>query len=99
MLFGGLFWLAGKCATPWVLQPYLWIFFGFGLFILACGRNPLDGDRYHMVAGLSAVCCDQDRVRGDICFNGCTIAKATPLGGSILLVIDSLASKESAREY
>jgi len=36
-LFGCLFWLAGKVRHAAVLQPYLWIFVGFGLFILACG--------------------------------------------------------------
>ena len=36
-LFGCLFWLAGKVRHAAVLHPYLWIFIGFGLFILACG--------------------------------------------------------------
>jgi hypothetical protein len=37
LLFGCLFWLAGKVRHAAVLHPYLWIFIGFGSFILACG--------------------------------------------------------------
>ncbi len=37
LLFGCLFWLAGKLRRIAVLHQYLWILIGFGLFILACG--------------------------------------------------------------
>ena len=36
LLFGCLFWLAGKVRRIAVLHQYLWILIGFGLFILAC---------------------------------------------------------------
>ena len=98
-LFGCLFWLAGKVRHAAVLQPYLWIFVGFGLFILACGVThgmeivttwwPV----YPLSAAIKIVCAAIS-VSTAVLF-----AKATPsLAGSIMLVIDSLAQERQENE-
>ncbi len=98
-LFGCLFWLAGKVRHAAVLQPYLWIFIGFGLFILACGVThgmeivttwwPV-----YPLAALFKVGCATISVATAVVF-----AKATPsLVGNILSVIDSLARERQDTE-
>ena len=98
-LFGCLFWLARKVRHAAVLQAYLWIFIGFGLFILACGVThameivttwwPV-----YPLAALFKVGCATISVATAVVF-----AKATPsLVGNILSVIDSLARERQDTE-
>ncbi len=100
LLFGCLFWLAGKVRHAAVLHPYLWIFIGFGSFILACGVThgmeivttwwPV----YPLAAALKIVCAAISVLTAAL------FAKATPtLAGNVLLVIDSLALERQEAEY
>jgi two-component system sensor histidine kinase/response regulator len=99
LLFGCLFWLAGKVRHATVLHPYLWIFIGFGLFIVACGVThgmeivtiwwPV-----YPLAAASKILCAGISVSTAVLF-----AKATPtLAASILSVIDSLARERQETE-
>ncbi|MGB8539898.1 MAG: response regulator [Acidobacteriaceae bacterium] len=99
VLFGCLFWLAGKVRHAAVLHPYLWIFIGFGLFILACGVThameivTIWWPVYPLAAATKIVCAAVS-VPTAILF-----AKATPtLAASILSVIDSLARQRQETE-
>jgi two-component system sensor histidine kinase/response regulator len=99
LLFGCLFWLAGKVRHAAVLQPYLWIVIGFGLFILACGFThgmeiiTIWWPAYPLAAAFKVVCAAVS-VPTAVLF-----ARATPsLAGSILLVIDSLARERQETE-
>jgi two-component system sensor histidine kinase/response regulator len=98
-LFGCLFWLASKVRHAAVLHPYLWIFIGFGSFILACGVThgmeivttwwPV----YPLAAAFKVVCAAVS-VSTAIVF-----VKVTPsLAGNILFVIDSLARERQETE-
>ncbi len=98
-LFGCLFWLAGKVRHAAVLHPYLWIFLGFGSFILACGVThameivttwwPV-----YPLAAAFKVLCAAISVSTAMVF-----AKVTPsLAGNILHVIDSLARERQETE-
>ncbi len=100
-LFGCLFWLVGKVRHAAVLHPYLWIFIGFGSFILACGVThgmeivTIWWPVYPLAAAFKILCAAIS-VGTAVMF-----AKATPsLSGNILLVIDSLAEErqEAAKE-
>src|SRR5579862_5511207 len=98
-LFASLFWLAGKVRHAAVLQPYLWIFVGFGLFILACGVThgmeivTIWWPVYPLSAAFKILCAAIS-VSTAVLF-----AKATPtLAGSVLLVIDSLARERQETE-
>ncbi len=98
-LFACLFWLAAKVRHAAVLQPYLWIFIGFGLFILACGVThgmeivTIWWPVYPLSAALKILCAAIS-VSTAVLF-----AKATPtLAGSVLLVIDSLARERQETE-
>jgi PAS domain S-box-containing protein len=99
MLFGCLFWLAAKVRHATALHPYLWIFIGFGLFILACGVThgmeivttwwPV----YPLSAAVKVVCAAIS-VSTAVVF-----AKATPsLAGKIMFMIDSLARERQETE-
>ena len=98
-LFGCLFWLAGKVRHAAVLQPYLWILIGFGLFILLCGVThgmeivTIWWPVYPLSAAFKIVCAAIS-VSTAVLF-----AKSTPsLAGGIMLVIDSLAREREETE-
>ena len=98
-LFGCLFWLTGKVRHAAVLHPYLWIFIGFGSFILACGVThgmeivTVWWPVYPLAAAFKVVCAAIS-VSTAVVF-----AKATPsLAGNILFVIDSLAQERQETE-
>ena len=99
LLFGCLFWLAGKVRHAAVLHPYLWIFIGFGSFILACGVThgmeivTIWWPVYPLAAAFKVVCAAIS-VSTAVLF-----VKATPsLAGNILFVIDSLARERQETE-
>jgi hypothetical protein len=99
LLFGCLFWLAGKVRHSTVLHPYLWIFIGFGSFILACGVThgmeivTIWWPVYPLAAAFKVVCAAIS-VSTAVLF-----VKATPtLAASILAVIDSLAQERQETE-
>jgi PAS domain S-box-containing protein len=99
MLFTCLFWLAGKVRHATVLHPYLWIFIGFGLFILACGVThgmeivTIWWPVYPLAAAFKIGCAAVSVA------TAVTFAKATPsLAGNILFVIDSLAQERQEAE-
>jgi PAS domain S-box-containing protein len=98
-LFGCLFWLAGKVRHAAVLHPYLWIFVGFGLFILACGVThgmeivTIWWPVYPLAAAFK-IACAAISVSTAVMF-----AKGTPsLAGNVLFVIDSLAQERQEAE-
>ena len=78
LLFGCLFWLAGKVRRIAVLHQYLWILIGFGLFILACDLTHGMGDSYDMAAGLSACSCIQSSVRSRIVSGSGSVRQGGP---------------------
>jgi PAS domain S-box-containing protein len=93
-LFGCLFWLASKVRHAAVLHPYVWIFVGFGSFILACGIThgmeivTIWWPVYPLAAAIK-IACAAISVATAVVF-----AKGTPsLAGNILFVIDSLAQE------
>ena len=95
LLFGCLFWLAAKARHIAVFHPYLWIFVGFGSFILACGIThgmeivTIWWPVYPLAAALK-VACAAVSVSTAVLF-----AWATPeLAGNILHLLDSLASAQ-----
>jgi two-component system sensor histidine kinase/response regulator len=95
LLFGCLFWLAAKVRHLAVLHPYLWIFIGFGSFILACGIThgmeivTIWWPVYPLAAAFK-VACAAVSVSTAVLF-----AWATPeLTGNILHLLDSLASAQ-----
>jgi PAS domain S-box-containing protein len=99
LLFGCLFWLAGKVRHARVLHPYLWIFIGFGSFILACGVThgmeivTIWWPVYPLAAAFK-IACAAVSVSTAVMF-----AKAIPsLAGNILSVIDSLAQERQEAE-
>jgi two-component system, sensor histidine kinase and response regulator len=98
-LFGCLFWLVGKVRHAAVLHPYLWIFIGFGSFILACGVThgmeivttwwPV----YPLAAAFKVVCAAVSVATAVV------FVKVTPtLAGNILFMIDSLARERQETE-
>jgi two-component system, sensor histidine kinase and response regulator len=98
-LFGCLFWLASKVRHAAVLHPYVWIFIGFGSFILACGVThgmeivTIWWPVYPLAAAFKVVCAAIS-VSTAVVF-----AKVTPsLAGNILSVIDSLAQERQETE-
>jgi two-component system sensor histidine kinase/response regulator len=98
-LFGCLFWLAGKVRHAAVLHPYLWIFIGFGLFILACGVThgmeivTIWWPVYPLAAAFKILCA------GISVCTAVLFAKATPtLATSVFSVIDSLARERQETE-
>jgi two-component system, sensor histidine kinase and response regulator len=99
LLFGCLFWLAGRVRHAAVLHPYLWIFVGFGSFILACGVThameivTIWWPVYPLAAAFKVVCAAVS-VSTALVF-----AKTTPvLSRSVLDVIDSLARAKRETE-
>ncbi len=99
LLFGCLFWLASKVRHAAVLHPYLWIFIGFGSFILACGVThgmeivTIWWPVYPLAAAFKVVCAAISVSTAAL------FAKATPsLAGNILSVIDSLAQERQETE-
>ena len=95
LLFGCLFWLAAKVRRAAVLHPYLWIFIGFGSFILACGIThgmeivTIWWPVYPLAAAFK-VACAAISVSTAVLF-----AWATPeLAGNFLHLLDSLASAQ-----
>jgi PAS domain S-box-containing protein len=99
LLFGCLFWLTGKVRYAAVLQPYLWIFMGFGSFILACGIThgmeivTIWWPVYPLAAAFKVVCA---AISVSIAF---LFTKATPVvSRSILDFLDSLARAKRETE-
>ena len=91
VLFACLFWLTAKLRRVTVLRPYLWIFAGFGLFILACGfTHAMEIVTvwwpFYPLSAAFKVACAAISIGTAILF-----ARATPsLPVNILLLIDSL---------
>jgi two-component system, sensor histidine kinase and response regulator len=99
LLFGCLFWLAGKVRHAAVLHPYLWIFIGFGSFILACGIThameivTIWRPVYPLAAALKVVCAAIS------VWTAFWFARTTPvLSVSVLDLLDSLARAKRETE-
>jgi two-component system, sensor histidine kinase and response regulator len=99
VLFACLFWVAARLRKVPILHPYLWIFTGFGLFILACGAThgmeivTIWWPVYPLSAAIKVVCAAVS-IPTAILF-----AKATPsLGGNIVHLIDSLTNAQRQTE-
>jgi two-component system, sensor histidine kinase and response regulator len=99
LLFGCLFWLTGKARYPVVLRPYLWVFIGFGSFILACGIThameivTIWWPVYPLAAAFKVVCAAVSVATAFL------FARATPeISRSILDVLDSLARAKRETE-
>jgi len=99
LLFGCLFWLTAKMRHATVLHPYLWIFIGFGSFILACGIThameivTIWWPVYPLAAAFK-VACAAVSVATVFLFT-----RATPvLSRSMLEVLDSLARAKQETE-
>jgi len=99
LLFGCLFWLTRKARYPVVLRPYLWVFIGFGSFILACGIThameivTIWWPVYPLAAAFKVVCA------GVSVATAFLFARATPgISRSILDVLDSLARAKRETE-
>jgi PAS domain S-box-containing protein len=99
LLFSCLFWLTVKVRHAAVLHPYLWIFIGFGSFILACGIThgmeivTIWWPVYPLAAVFKVVCAAISVVTAFL------FARATPvLSRSMLDVLDSLARAKQETE-
>jgi hypothetical protein len=99
VLFGCLFWLAARFRHVAALHHYLWIFVGFGLFIVACGFT--HGMEivtiwwpYHPFATALKVGCAAVSIPTAILF-----AKSTPgLAGKVQGLLDSVARAQRETE-
>jgi PAS domain S-box-containing protein len=99
LLFACLFWLTGKLRHTAILRPYLWIFIGFGCFILACGIThameivTIWWPVYPLAAAFKVVCAAVSIATAFL------FTRATPLlSWTILDVLDSLARAKRETE-
>jgi signal transduction histidine kinase len=99
LIFGCLFWVAAKLRWIPAIHDYLWIFFAFGSFILACGAThameivTVWWPVYRLSAAVKVICAAAS-VPTAILF-----ARVTPaLAGNVRRFIDMLSTSQEERE-